>query len=91
MILVKLSEPNLGHNLYLRERLADKRARVQQIVKEAAALDNIVQSDTQSKLNLLGSFDEISETCIMLHYGDSDVGDSDVGDFFRYVRDFLMY
>ena len=78
MILVKLREPNLDHNLNLRERLADKRARVQQIVKEAAALDNIVQSDTQSKLNLLGSFcsvDEFSETCIMLYYGDSDVGD----------------
>ena len=38
----------------LRERLKEKRARVQQIVKEAAELDNIVQSDTQSKLNLEG-------------------------------------
>ena len=50
-----------------RERLAEKRARVQQIVKEAAELDNIVQSDTQSKLNLLGSFcyfGKNSETCI---------------------------
>ena len=90
MILVKLSEPNLGHNIYLRERLADKRARVQQIVKEAAALDNIVQSDTQSKLNLLGSLCSVDEIMVlMLHYGDSDVGDSDVGDFFRYVGDFF--
>ena len=51
----------------LRERLTEKRARVQQIVKEAAELDNIVQSDTQSKLNLLGSFcnfGESSETYI---------------------------
>ena len=58
-------KPNLDLNL--RERLAEKRARVQQIVKEAAELDNIVQSDTQSKLNLLGSFcnfGESSETYI---------------------------
>ena len=61
MILVKFPEPNSDHNLNLRERLADKRARVQQIVKEAAALDNIVQSDTQSKLNLLGSFCSVDE------------------------------
>ena len=42
-------------NLTFRERLAEKRARVQQIAKEAAALDKIVESDTQSKINIEGS------------------------------------
>ena len=40
---------------FFRERLAEKRARVQQIAKEAAALDKIVESDTQSKINIEGS------------------------------------
>ena len=40
--------------IFFRERLAEKRARVQQIAKEAAALDKIVESDTQSKINIEG-------------------------------------